>query len=174
MLQALRKHLPSRKRFVLPLPQGVSLFRGAHSFRQAWPLRFVISRLGFPRSIFPKVHGSADVVGPLTQGAATELGLPHGILVSAGCADQPAQAVGNGLTDPPMGSVTIGTGGQVFVPLTRPLVDSALRIHTFCYAPQTKWYLLGAMLSAGMALRWLRAVLGRENLSYEELIQLAF
>jgi xylulokinase len=99
--------------------------------------------------------------------------LPRGILVSAGCADQPAQAVGNGLIDPPMGSVTIGTGGQVFVPLTKPLIDSALRIHTFCHAPQARWYLLGAMLSAGMALRWLRAVLGREKSSYEDLVQLA-
>ena len=81
----------------------------------------VIERLGMPRSMFPKVHASADVVGPLTREAATELGLPHGIPVSAGCADQPAQAVGNGLIDPPMGSVTIGTGGQVFVPLTKPL-----------------------------------------------------
>jgi xylulokinase len=133
----------------------------------------VIKRLGLPRSIFPKLHTSADVVGPLSQKAATELGLPHGIPVSAGCADQPAQAVGNGLIDPPVGSVTIGTGGQVFVPLTKPLIDSALRIHTFCHAPQASWYLLGAMLSAGMALRWLRPVLGRERASYEELVQLA-
>jgi xylulokinase len=72
-----------------------------------------------------------------------------------------------------VGSVTIGTGGQVFVPLTKPLIDSALRIHTFCHAPQARWYLLGAILSAGMALRWLRAVLGREKASYEELVQLA-
>jgi xylulokinase len=143
-----------------------------HVGRRVWA-HDVIERLGLPRSMFPKVHASADVVGPLTQEAATELGLPHGIPVSAGCADQPAQAVGNGLIDPPMGSVTIGTGGQVFVPLTQPLIDSALRIHTFCHAPPTKWYLLGAMLSAGMALRWLRAVLGREKVSYEELVQLA-
>src|ERR1700730_7825851 len=133
----------------------------------------VIERLELPRSMFPKVHASADVVGQLTLEAATELGLPHGIPVSAGCADQPAQAVGNGLIDPPMGSVTIGTGGQVFVPLTQPLIDSALRIHTFCHAPQTKWYLLGAMLSAGMALRWLRGLLGREKSTYSELVSLA-
>ena len=143
-----------------------------HVGRRVWA-DDVIERLGLPRSMFPKVHASADVVGPLTQEAATELGLPYGIPVSAGCADQPAQAVGNGLIDPPMGSVTIGTGGQVFVPLTQPLIDPALRIQTFCHAPQTKWYLLGAMLSAGMALRWLRAVLGREKVSYEELVQLA-
>jgi len=133
----------------------------------------VIGRLGLPRSIFPKVHASADVVGPLNPLAAAELGLRHGIPVSAGCADQPAQAVGNGLLDPPLGSVTIGTGGQVFVPLTLPLIDPALRLHTFCHAPPARWYLLGAMLSAGMALRWLRSVLGREKAFYAEFVQLA-
>jgi xylulokinase len=133
----------------------------------------VIGRLGLPQSIFPKVHASADAVGPLIPGAAADLGLPSGIPVSAGCADQPAQAVGNGLLDPPLGSVTIGTGGQVFVPLTQALIDPALRLHTFCHAPPARWYLLGAMLSAGMALKWLRSVLGREKSSYAELVQLA-
>jgi xylulokinase len=133
----------------------------------------VIERLALPRSIFPRVDASSDIVGRLTQWAAAELGLPHGIPVSAGCADQPAQAIGNGLIDPPLGSVTIGTGGQVFVPLAEPLIDSELRLHTFCHAPHARWYLLGAMLSAGMALRWLRAVLGREKTSYRDLVQLA-
>ena len=59
----------------------------------------VVERLGLPRSMFPNVHASADLVGQLTLKAATALGLPHGIPVSAGCTDQPAQAVGNGLID---------------------------------------------------------------------------
>ena len=65
--------------------------------------------------------------------------------------------------------MTIGTGGQVFVPLSQPLLDPKLRIHTFCHAPRERWYLLGAMLSAGMALRWLRAILGSDRFSYSEL-----
>ncbi len=129
----------------------------------------VIDRLGFARSIFPEAHPSAQIVGALSSEAAKELGLSQGIPVSAGCADQPAQAVGNGLIDPPQGSVTIGTGGQVFAPLTTPLFDSQLRLHTFCHAPEARWYLLGAMLSAGMALRWLREMLGRDRWSYAEL-----
>jgi xylulokinase len=133
----------------------------------------VIERLHFPRSIFPKVHSSSDVVGTVSKDAALELNLPPGIPVSTGCADQPAQAVGNGLIDPPLGSVTIGTGGQVFVPLTHPILDPELRIHTFCHAPRGRWYLLGAMLSAGMALRWLRGVLRLDRASYAELDRLA-
>jgi xylulokinase len=133
----------------------------------------VIERLGLPDSIFPKVHASEDVVGLLSQEAAAELGLRRGIPVSAGCADQPAQAVGNGLIDPPLGSITIGTGGQIFAPLDLPLIDPELRLHTFCHAPPARWYLLGATLSAGMALRWLRVVLGRESSTYSELVSLA-
>jgi FGGY family of carbohydrate kinases, C-terminal domain len=71
------------------------------------------------------------------------------------------------------GSVTIGTGGQVFVPLAEPLVDPQLRLHTFCHAPPARWYFLGAMLSAGMSLRWLRTVLGQQEIPYAKLVQSA-
>ena len=91
----------------------------------------LIARLKLPRSIFPVTHESVELVGRLRKDAATELGLAPGIPVSAGSSDQPAQAVGNGLIDPPLGSVTIGTGGQVFVPLSQPLLDPKLRLHIF-------------------------------------------
>jgi xylulokinase len=133
----------------------------------------LIARLKLPRSIFPVANESTELVGKLTKDAAGELGLVPGIPVSAGSSDQPAQAVGNGLIDPPLGSVTIGTGGQVFVPLSQPLLDPKLRLHTFCHAPRERWYLLGAMLSAGMALRWLRAILGNDRFSYAELDRMA-
>jgi xylulokinase len=133
----------------------------------------LIARLKLPRSIFPVANESSALVGKLTKQAAAELGLVPGIPVSAGCSDQPAQGVGNGLIDPPLGSVTIGTGGQVFVPLSQPLLDPKLRLHTFCHAPRTRWYLLGAMLSAGMALRWFRAILGNDRFSYAELDRMA-
>ena len=140
--------------------------------RRAWA-DDLITRLKLPRSIFPMANESIALVGKLTKDAAAELGLAPGILVSAGSSDQPAQAVANGLIDPPLGSVTIGTGGQVFTPLSEPLLDPKLRLHTFCHAPRARWYLLGAMLSAGMALRWFRAILGAERFSYAELDRIA-
>jgi xylulokinase len=133
----------------------------------------LIARLKLPRAVFPMTNQSTEVVGTLSKEAAAELGLVPGIPVAAGSSDQPAQAVGNGLIDPPLGSVTIGTGGQVFVPLSQPLLDPKLRLHTFCHAPRERWYLLGAMLSAGMALRWLRAILGNDRFSYAELDRIA-
>jgi xylulokinase len=132
-----------------------------------------IARLKLPRSIFPRITHSSDVFGTLTQRAAKLLGIKAGVPIVTGCADQPAQAVGNGLIDPPRGSVTVGTGGQVFLPLAEPVVDEKLRLHTFCHAPPDRWYLLGAMLSAGMALRWLRSILGNYRFSYADLDALA-
>jgi len=132
-----------------------------------------IARLKLPTSIFPRITNSSEVFGKLTKSAASLLGINAGIPIVTGCADQPAQAVGNGLIDPPRGSVTVGTGGQVFLPLAEPVVDEKLRLHTFCHAPPDRWYLLGAMLSAGMALRWFRSILGNYRFSYADLDTLA-
>ena len=113
-------------------------------------------RLGVPERLLPPLLESADVAGRLTEAAGAELGLPAGIPVAAGSADQPAQAVANGLLDPGNGSVTLGTGGQILVATGRPTADAAGRIHTFCHAVPDRWYQLGATLSAGLSLRWLR------------------
>lgn len=113
-------------------------------------------RLGVPTRLLPRLLDSADVAGVLTDEAAAELRLPPGIPVAAGCADQPAQAIANGLLGPGNGSVTLGTGGQILVATARPMADEQGRIHTFCHALPDRWYQLGATLSAGMSLRWLR------------------
>jgi xylulokinase len=133
----------------------------------------IIEILGLPKTIFPPVRDSAEACGQLLTGPAAELGLKPGVPIAAGSADQPAQAVGNGLIEPGQGSVTLGTGGQVFVPLAAPVFDSQGRLHTFCHALPSRWYLLGAMLSAGMALRWARQVLRCDQVSYRELDQMS-
>jgi xylulokinase len=140
--------------------------------RRTWAWE-VIEVLGLPKTIFPETHDSAALCGKLLPGPAAELGLESGIPVAAGSADQPAQAVGNGLMEPGQGSVTLGTGGQVCVPLATPVFDAEGRLHTFCHALPSRWYLLGAMLSAGMALRWARHTLRCDQVSYRELDQMA-
>ncbi|MEQ9032053.1 MAG: xylulokinase, partial [Aggregatilineales bacterium] len=126
----------------------------------------IITKMGIDGAIFPRVHGSADVAGRLTPQAAELLGLKAGIPVIAGCADQPAQALTNGLISPGIASVTTGTGGQVFVPLalkSGEKLPTDPRLHVFNHAMPDRWYTLGAILSAGSALRWLRGVTGLAN-----------
>lgn len=161
--------------------------------RQTWATE-ILAGVGLPETIFPRVLASTAVAGQLTPQAAAALGLAAGIPVIAGCADQPAQAIGNGLIAPGKASVTTGSGGQVFVPI-QPIQDgrnsgelggtqgnseflqvptsssefpfskqSALRtdprLHVFNHAAPQMWYVLGAILSAGLSLRWLRNVTG--------------
>jgi xylulokinase len=64
--------------------------------------------------------------------------------------------VANGLVDHTSGSVALGTGGQIVVVTTEPRPDPQGRTHTFCHAAPQRWYQLGATLSAGLSLRWLR------------------
>lgn len=124
-------------------------------FRREWsdPL---LDWAGLRRDQLPPLLSSAEVAGRLRPQAAAACGLPAGTPVICGASDQAAQAVGQGVIAPGTASVTIGTGGQVFAPLLRPEADPQLRLHLFCHALPDRWHLEAAMLSAGLALRWLR------------------
>jgi xylulokinase len=135
----------------------------------------LIALCGLDRRYLPPLAGSADVVGALHREAGEALGLPPGIPVVAGCADQPAQALGHGVLDPGVTLVTTGSGGQVFSPLASPKPDPLLRFHVFNHAAPGRWYALAAILSAGLSLRWLRDLLGlaERGDAYEHLSRLA-
>ena len=135
----------------------------------------IIERAGLPGSIFPPVLDSQALAGELTPAAAAALGLVEGIPVIVGSADQPATAIGSGIAEPGKALVAIGSGGQVVTPL-RPVAGDATtlatdpRLHVFNHAIPDMWYILGAILSAGLSLRWLRRVVGMEalgNAAYE-------
>jgi xylulokinase len=135
----------------------------------------LIDLCGLERRYLPPILGSAEVVGPLLAGAAERLGLPPGIPVVAGCADQPAQLIGHGLLEPGPDLVNIATGGQVVHLLRSPRIDPHMRFHVFNHAVVGHWYALAATLSAGLSLRWLRDLLGlREQVdAYDSLSDLA-
>jgi xylulokinase len=129
-----------------------------HTGTWAWP---ILEAMRVTAAKMPVIAHPTQVIGQVSPSAAAALGIQAGIPVVAGCADQPAQAVGNGIIRAGMASLTIGTGGQVFMPLTAtntPQTDP--RIHVFQHAVGGQLYGLGAMLSAGLSLRWLRGLVG--------------
>lgn len=132
---------------------------GLFNIRQqdwAWD---VIEQVSIPSAIFPPVVTSYTPIGTLLPEVADQLGLSVTTTVVAGCADQPAQAIGNGILSADRMSITLGSGGQVFVPLASiEGLQADKRIHMFNHAV-TGWYALGAILSAGLSLRWLRDLL---------------
>lgn len=126
----------------------------------------IIERAGLPRNIFPQILSAYDVAGYLSKDVAQKIGLKAGIPLVAGCADQAAQAVGNGIFSEGRMSITLGSGGQIFVPISAnsSQLRTDSRIHVFNHATGG-WYALGAILSAGLALRWLRNIL---NLTHQD------
>lgn len=126
---------------------------------------------GAPMQALPTPLASTTVVGGLRPTPAFDLGLRPDIPVVAGAGDQAALLLGTGVVEPGRGSITVGTGGQMTVVSARPMIDPQLRLNTFCHAVPGRWYTMGAILNAGVALRWWRDALGgRSATSYHALL----
>ena len=117
---------------------------------------YIIKALELDIDKYPGCYNPFDLAGVVTREASQETGLACGTPVVFGGGDQPMQAVGNGVIYPGIVSSTIGTGGQVFTVIDKPLYDDELRTHTFCNAIPGTWNIMGASLCSGLSLRWLR------------------
>lgn len=121
----------------------------------------LLKAVGIERELLPAVVPSTVITGELTADAAKAFGLPPGIPVVGGAGDAAAAAVGAGVVDASSLLLTLSTGTQALAPIATPEVDHQGRIHTFCSAFEPGmdaggWNLMGATMSAGLALRWLR------------------
>ncbi len=131
-----------------------------------WDLA-VVSALGLDAGqLAPLLPSGAAVAGRLTAGAAAELGLPAGLPVAAGAGDTAAAALGSGVAAESGIQLTVGTGAQIIRPLAAPVSRAEAGVHLFRLAAPDGWYQMGATLSAGLSLNWVREVL---NASWEEL-----
>ncbi|HEX9067998.1 MAG TPA: xylulokinase [Ktedonobacterales bacterium] len=125
--------------------------------------RDVVAALDLPDSLLPPVSGSTEVCGHLSAEAGAHLGLPAGLPVAGGGADNACGATGAGVVSPGLALLSIGTSGVVLAPATEPRIDRTApvpRIHTFAHAVPHLWYLMGVTQAAGLSLRWARDVLG--------------
>ena len=120
----------------------------------------MLSALEIPRDWLPHVIESPVISGKVARIVAQETGLAEGTPVVGGGGDQAAQAVGSGIVEPGIISVTTGTSGVVFAHSDRFVSEPDGRLHAFCHAAPNKWHLMGVMLSAGGSFRWLRDKLG--------------
>lgn len=128
----------------------------------------LLGLVGIRRGQLPPLQASTAVAGALQPESAAALGLPPGIPVITGAADQACALLGAGATDSTTIVVNLSTGGQIVRPAAAPDADAQGRMHTFCSAFEAgggpPWYQMGATLNVGLALRWLRTqVLGAEG-----------
>jgi len=127
--------------------------------RRRWSER-MLDALSIPREWMPRCTESQEISGRITREAALRCGLKTGTPVAGGAGDQAAQAIGSGVIQPGIISVTCGTSGVVFAFSDTFAAETHGRLHAFCHAVPGAWHLMGVMLSAGGSLRWLRDCLG--------------
>jgi xylulokinase len=68
--------------------------------------------------------------------------------------------LGSGLLEPGHVQLTIGSGAQLITPRAQPLVDASGQTHLYRAALPDQWYTLAAIQNAGLALEWVRGILG--------------
>ncbi len=132
----------------------------------------LLDAVGIDADRLPSIHESAEVAGVLTREFAAATGLNPGTPVVYGGSDQSMQALGNAIVEPGTVSCGIGTGGQLFAPVSDPVYDPGLRLHLFCHAMPQSWHLEAGVLSAGLSLKWLRDNV-LEGRSYQDLADMA-
>jgi xylulokinase len=122
--------------------------------------REAVEELGLRAELLAPLVPSAHVAGTLMTAAADELGLRRDLPVAAGAADTAAAMLGVGVSQPGPVQLTIGTGGQIVTPKESPDGDPHLRTHLYRGASAGLWYAMAAIQNAGLALEWVRKVLG--------------
>jgi len=120
----------------------------------------MLKALGLPREWFPDAFEGPEITGRISREAARLTGLATGTPVVAGGGDQAAGAIGCGVVEPGVVSATLGTSGVVFAACGLPRSDPDGSLHLFCSSVRGGWHMMGVMLSAGGAFRWLRDELG--------------
>ncbi len=104
--------------------------------------------------LLPPILESGACAGTVTDAAARVTGLPAGVPVAAGAADNAASAFGSGVTRPGRLIVSVGTSGTLLAPVAAPAADPTGACHLFRHAEPGSWYLMAVALNAGGALGW--------------------
>ena len=116
----------------------------------------VLSLLHIDASLMPRIYESPDVTGQVHRAASRLTGIPEGVLVVGGAADNSAAAIGCGVVRGGSAFTTIGTSGVVYAISDKVQIDLGGRVHTLCASIPGKYTVMSCTLSAGLSLRWLR------------------
>ncbi len=121
----------------------------------------ILAAVGLEPDRLPPLRDASSVAGTLRSMAAAEMNVPRGIPVVVGGADTPAGLLGAGMTSREALLLTLSTGGQLATLSDDPETDPTGRSYTYCSvlppgSGSAGWYRMVAILSAGLALRWLR------------------
>ncbi len=118
---------------------------------------------GLRREVFSKAVPTGAVVGEIGAAAAEQLGVPKECLVVAGSHDQPAGALGSGVTQSGVAMDATGTVACFAVAMQDPVVNKVMLDNNLaCYphAAEGLYVALAFNFTGGSLFRWVRDTFG--------------
>jgi len=104
-------------------------------------------------SMLPTVLQSHQVVGPIKPSMQEALGFAQPVDVIIGGGDQAVGAVGVGVVEPGMASLSLGTSGVLFVPTKSFIVDRKNHLQSYADA-SGHYHVMGVLLNAAGVIKW--------------------
>lgn len=134
------------------------------SSKEAWSPD-LCAAAGVERGQLPRLIRPGTIAGGLRSEIAAHLGLPVGIPVVIGGGDAPCASLGAGIVDGTEALVMLSTGAQVIRPAPRyePPTDG-LHVWPAALPESGHWNRMGATLNAGVAIEWLKRLLGADDI----------
>jgi xylulokinase len=117
---------------------------------------------GLPRSLFPDIVPSTEVIGGLGVQAAAELGLPAGLRVVAGGVDNSCMALGARAFKDGRIYNSLGSSSWIAVSSAKPLLHPRVKPYVFAHVVPGLYASATAIFSAGSSFRWVRDQLCRD------------
>lgn len=114
----------------------------------------ILARTHLSPEWFPPCYDTSSAVGAVSEAAARETGLSARTIVVAGGADAVMQGIGNGAARTDVVTANIGSSGQICFQSDVPIENPALTTNSFCGFKKGRWITMGAIMQAGLALRW--------------------
>ena len=111
---------------------------------------------GVRMDLLPRIIRSTDLVGGLTEKAASELGLRAGTPVFGGGGDASLIGIGAGCVEKGDTHIYCGTSGWVSTVTDRQMVDVTAMIAAIVGAQEGKFNYFAEMETAGKCLEWVR------------------
>jgi len=136
----------------------------------------ILKQFNIDITLLPDIFPSTSSIGRLKKEIAKAAGLSSCPLVSVGCGDEHAAAVGAGVVEEGVLLDISGTAEGVGVSSSRPLLDRSHLVETHGHASPGHWFVENPGYVSGGSLRWFRdnfCTIDKHGFSYYDLTEAA-
>ncbi|MCP4639566.1 MAG: pentose kinase, partial [bacterium] len=116
----------------------------------------LVDATGLPRSLFPEIVPSTEILGTLTEDAAAALGLSRTVKVACGGVDNSCMALGARNIAEGRVYASLGSSAWIAVCSGQPLLERRAKPYVFAHVIPGMFTSAVAIFSSGSTFRWVR------------------